>query len=213
MDRLAMHPTPALTLDLRTSNRRLRRHHLPKAAAGTIAVGYVVLWLSAVALAQGFTPLDAAPSPPVTVAAASAAAPVVHASPSERSGPDASTAADVTAPADLAATSVAATPKAAAPVDPPLMTVKPSTPSTASDYAFLDCIRYRESRGNYRALNPSGAAGAYQLMPVTAREVARRAGRTDLAATSVLDWSPADQDLMALVLYQWRGAAPWGGRC
>ena len=85
--------------------------------------------------------------------------------------------------------------------------------AAASDYAFLDCVRYRESRGNYRALNPSGAAGAYQLMPGTAREVALRAGRTDLATTPVITWTPADQDLMALVLYHWHGASPWGGSC
>jgi soluble lytic murein transglycosylase-like protein len=211
-----MHPTPALALDLRSGDRRFRWHHVPKAAAATIACCYLVVWLSAVALAQGLTPQRAASIPPVTVAAASAAAPATHAP----AGAAAAPGAPVSTPSapDAVVVAVPAHPAVAstvpAPVaDPPIMTAKPSTPSTASDYAFLDCVRYRESRGNYRALNPSGAAGAYQLMPGTAREVALRAGRTDLATAPVITWSPADQDLMALVLYHWHGASPWGGSC
>jgi len=84
---------------------------------------------------------------------------------------------------------------------------------TTSEFEFLDCVRHRESRGQYRALNPSGAAGAYQLMPGTGRAIAHRAGRHDLAATPVVNWSVADQDLMALLLYRWQGATPWGGSC
>jgi soluble lytic murein transglycosylase-like protein len=86
-----------------------------------------------------------------------------------------------------------------------------STGGGAPANSFLACVRNRESRGNYQAYNPSGAAGAYQLMPQTARNTALHAGRSDLANTPVTSWSPADQDAMAAHLYQWQGAAPWAG--
>ena len=96
-------------------------------------------------------------------------------------------------------------------------TARPTTtyaaPTTVASYGFLDCVRARESRGDYSAMNPSGAHGAYQMMPTTARETAMRAGRSDLASTPVVNWSKADQDAMAALLYQWQGAAPWGGGC
>lgn len=78
---------------------------------------------------------------------------------------------------------------------------------------FLGCVRNRESRGQYSAVNPSGAAGAYQMMPGTARATANHAGRPDLANRPVTSWSRADQDAMAQHLYSWQGAAPWGGGC
>ena len=78
---------------------------------------------------------------------------------------------------------------------------------------FLGCVRNRESRGQYTAVNPSGAAGAYQMMPGTARNTANHAGRSDLANRPVTSWSRADQDAMAQHLYSWQGAAPWGGGC
>jgi hypothetical protein len=78
---------------------------------------------------------------------------------------------------------------------------------------FLACVRNRESRGQYSAYNPSGASGAYQMMPQTARNTALHAGRPDLAGRPVSSWSPADQDAMAAHLYSWQGAAPWGGGC
>lgn len=80
--------------------------------------------------------------------------------------------------------------------------------------SFLRCVRHRESRGNYAAFNrSSGAAGAYQFMPATAKATAAHAGRSDLAAVPVLAWSPQDQDAMAHVLYDWQGRAPWGWYC
>ena len=39
-----------------------------------------------------------------------------------------------------------------------------------------------------------------------------RIGRL-LASTPVVNWSKSDQDAMAALLYQWQGAAPWGGGC
>jgi hypothetical protein len=98
--------------------------------------------------------------------------------------------------------------------------VRTSTPATQTgrggsggNNSFLNCVRNRESHGNYSAYNPSGASGAYQMMPGTAAAVARHAGRPDLAGRPVSSWSPADQDAMARALYAWQGSAPWGGGC
>jgi hypothetical protein len=144
-------------------------------------------------------PTTAAPTtePPTTVEPTTTAAPVTTAS---------------TAPPTTALPTTTSTTRA-----PTTTVAKPTTsyavPTTVANYSFLDCVRARESRGDYGAMNASGAHGAYQMMPITARETALRAGRSDLAATPVLNWSKADQDAMAALLYQWQGAAPWGGGC
>lgn len=95
---------------------------------------------------------------------------------------------------------------------PARVNVAPNPPrsSGSAPGGFLACVRQRESRGNYTAVNgSSGAAGAYQFMPQTARNTAMHAGRPDLAGRPVTSWSPADQDAMAQHLYQWQGPGPW----
>jgi len=83
-----------------------------------------------------------------------------------------------------------------------------------SGNGFLGCVKNRESRGQYGAVNGgSGAAGAYQFMPQTWNNTARHAGRPDLVGKNPASASAADQDAMAQHLYSWQGAAPWGGRC
>ena len=109
-------------------------------------------------------------------------------------------------------TTTAPRPVATAPPTTRVTVTQPAPASNGGDQ-FLACVRHRESRGNYTALNPSGASGAYQFLPGTAQATASYAGRSDLAATPVSNWSAADQDAMAQVLYQWQGAAPWGGAC
>jgi transglycosylase-like protein len=79
---------------------------------------------------------------------------------------------------------------------------------------FLSCVRHRESRGQYNAVNgSSGAAGAYQFMPTTWNNAAREAGRNDLVGVNPAAASPADQDAMAQYVYSTQGARPWGGGC
>jgi hypothetical protein len=79
---------------------------------------------------------------------------------------------------------------------------------------FLSCVRHRESRGNYRVINPSGPwYGAYQFLASTWNVTARHAGRLDLVGVIPSDASPYDQDQMAWALYQWQGSGPWGGAC
>ncbi len=78
----------------------------------------------------------------------------------------------------------------------------------------LECIKHRESRGQYGVVNSSsGAAGAYQFMPGTWNSTARSAGRTDLVGVNPANASPADQDAMAQQLLSTQGLGPWGGSC
>lgn len=84
-----------------------------------------------------------------------------------------------------------------------------STGGGAPANSFLACVRNRESRGNYSAVNPSsGAGGAYQFMPGTwaGAGFAARYGvpRAELA-------TPAQQDAAAAELYARSGRAPWAG--
>lgn len=88
----------------------------------------------------------------------------------------------------------------------------------ASLHPFLVCTRYYESdRGPYPHDRGYRAGttyrGAYQFHPTTWNSVAQRAGRNDLVGVDPAAASVADQDAMALVLYQWQGNRPWGGRC
>lgn len=94
-------------------------------------------------------------------------------------------------------------------------------PAMGPDYLhpFLVCTRYYESdRGPYPHTNGYAVVGgphhgAYQFLPATFDETARRAGRPDLVGVLPSLASPADQDAMALALYGRLGNQPWGGRC
>jgi hypothetical protein len=89
----------------------------------------------------------------------------------------------------------------------------PPNPSTSP---FLACTRAHESdsAGGYAARSPDGLYyGAYQFLRSTWDSVARESGRLDLVGRDPATVAPADQDQLALNLYHWQGAAPWGGRC
>jgi hypothetical protein len=80
--------------------------------------------------------------------------------------------------------------------------------------AFLVCTRRIESGGNYQAYNGSGPYyGAYQFTQSTWNSTANHAGRGELVGVDPRDASEYDQDDMAWTLYQWKGNAPWNGRC
>jgi Transglycosylase-like domain len=79
---------------------------------------------------------------------------------------------------------------------------------------FLVCTRGIESGGNYRAYNGSGPyLGAYQFLQSTWNSTANHAGRGELVGVDPRDASEYDQDDMAWTLYEWKGKAPWNGRC
>ena len=94
------------------------------------------------------------------------------------------------------------------PVTAPPVSVGPS------DAAFLACIRMRESHNDYTAVSASGNyRGAYQFNQPAWDSTARHAGRPDLVGRLANTVAPADQDALALDLYHWQGATPWGGAC
>ena len=91
-----------------------------------------------------------------------------------------------------------------------------STPPAApqSTEAFFECIRWRESRGNYEAVNPTGTfMGAYQFYQGGWDTFAARIDRHDLVGVPPHQAAPADQDAVALAAYNELGSRPWGGAC
>jgi len=124
-----------------------------------------------------------------------------------------------TAPTTTTTTSKRAATTTTAPVKAtaaPAPVVTPvAAPSPSPDAAtFLACVRQRESHGDYRAVSPDGTyRGAYQFTQSAWDSTARHAGRPDLVGVPPDQASPADQDAMALDLYTWQGAKPWGGSC
>ena len=101
---------------------------------------------------------------------------------------------------------------------PTTATTTPPPPPPAGTNAhhndpFLACVRQRESRGYYGAVNPSGYYGAYQFAIRTWDTTASHAGRPQLIGVRPDRASPWDQDELAWVLYQWQGKGPWGGNC
>jgi hypothetical protein len=100
------------------------------------------------------------------------------------------------------------------PPPPPPPPPAPRSPGGLANHPFLVCTRRIESGGNYGAVNPSGTyRGAYQFSRSTWDSTARHAGRSDLVGVDPAAAAPADQDFLALHLYQWQGAGPWLGRC
>src|SRR5262245_41601448 len=116
-------------------------------------------------------------------------------------------------PVTAAAPTTTTAPPRAVPTPPPDYTGTPGT-SPHHDDPFLTCVRQRESGGNYGAVNPAGPyLGAYQFSQPTWNAAANHAHRTDLVGVPANTASPYDQDEVAWSLYQWQGAAPWGGHC
>ncbi len=91
---------------------------------------------------------------------------------------------------------------------------RPASQRSSGGGNVLECIKHRESRGQYDVVNPSsGSAGAYQFMPGTWNNNAQSAGRTDLVGVNPANASAADQDAMAQHLLATQGLGPWGGSC
>lgn len=99
-----------------------------------------------------------------------------------------------------------AVPEAPAPTDDPLQQL------SIYDQQFFQCVRWRESRGNYGAVNSSsGAGGAYQLLQSTWNNTVVHMGRGDLIGMRPNYASVHDQDMVAVHLLQWYGRSPWAG--
>jgi len=104
-------------------------------------------------------------------------------------------------------------PPSPVPSPPPGYVGTPGT-NPHHDDPFLTCVRLRESSGNYGAVNPDGPyLGAYQFFQTTWNLAASHADLTGLVGVPANLATPYDQDAVAWALYQWQGAAPWGGSC
>ena len=94
----------------------------------------------------------------------------------------------------------------APPVNPQPGPTGPSEPPTAADWAAL---RNCESGGRYDVVDPSGLYhGAYQFLPSTWDGLARRFW-PELVGVLPSQASPADQDKVAMKLFELDGAGPW----
>lgn len=88
------------------------------------------------------------------------------------------------------------------------------TPQPVSTETFFECVRYRESHGDYTAVNPTGTfMGAYQIYQGGWDTFAESINRYDLIGVPPHTALPADQDAIALAMYNELGAKPWGGAC
>ena len=93
----------------------------------------------------------------------------------------------------------------------PQVAAQPQT-QTQGGYVggFLECVKQRESRGDYTAVNSSsGAGGAYQFLQSTWNNTANHIGRPDLVGLHPSSADPATQDMMAQALLSWQGTSPW----
>jgi hypothetical protein len=111
------------------------------------------------------------------------------------------------AAAQAAAAAKAAAAQHAAAAHPAAAPSTPGANMTGSVASMFACIRSAESGGDYGAVNrSSGAGGAYQFMPST---------WASLGGAGLPENAPAaEQDAMALKLYQRDGWSPWrGDRC
>lgn len=128
------------------------------------------------------------------------------------------TVAPIAAPTTVAPTTTVPAPVAPRAVPSTTTTVPRPTvtapPTVQSDAAFLACVRFRESRNNYGAADPTGTfLGAYQIYQGGWDSVAGRIGRQDLVGVPPNQASPADQDAVAMAMLQFHGRDPWGGSC
>ncbi len=155
----------------------------------------------AVAVAQQQAAQAAAAAAAVHAAQAAAAAAAATASPT--SLPASASTSSTTHPAPLATASTAG---------------QGSAPSTSSaDPAlprFLQCVLQVESGGNYGAVSPGGTyMGGFQFSQPTWNEAAQLAGMPQLINVPPNTATPAEQDDLAIALYEADGEQPWNDSC
>jgi resuscitation-promoting factor RpfB len=90
----------------------------------------------------------------------------------------------------------------------PLPTTAPSLNS------FLQCVIQAESGGDYQAVSPGGTyMGAFQFSQSTWNEAADLAGMPQLVNVPPYQATPAEQDDLAIALYNADGSHPWYDPC
>lgn len=79
---------------------------------------------------------------------------------------------------------------------------------------FLQCVLQHESGGNYAAVSPNGLyRGGFQFAQGTWNQAAQLAGLPQLVGVPPNDASKADQDTLAIALYNADGERPWLDGC
>jgi len=104
--------------------------------------------------------------------------------------------------------------------DPPSATtaVQGSAASTSSGDPslprFLQCVLQVESGGNYGAVSPGGTyMGGFQFSQATWNDAAALAGMAQLVNVPPNEATPAEQDDLAIALYEADGEQPWNDSC
>jgi hypothetical protein len=150
--------------------------------------------VAAVSQQQAVQAAAAAKAVRAAQAAAAAAAPT----PTTASGAPSSTAQTPPATTGAVGQGAAAGSSSAAPVLPP----------------FLQCVLRVESGGNYAAVSPGGTyMGGFQFSQPTWNEAAQLAGMPQLINVPPNQATPAEQDDLAIALYQADGQQPWDDSC
>ncbi len=79
---------------------------------------------------------------------------------------------------------------------------------------FLQCVLQAESSGNYDAVSPGGTyMGGFQFSQATWNEAAQLAGMPQLINVPPNEATPAEQDDLAIALYQADGEQSWNDSC
>ena len=79
---------------------------------------------------------------------------------------------------------------------------------------FLQCVLQAESGGNYAAVSPGGTyMGGFQFSQATWNQAAALAGMPQLINVPPNEATPAEQDDLAIALYNADGKQPWNDSC
>jgi hypothetical protein len=89
-----------------------------------------------------------------------------------------------------------------------------SSSSDPSLPPFLQCVLQAESSGNYDAVSPGGTyMGGFQFSQATWNEAAELAGMPQLIDVPPNEATPAEQDDLAIALYEADGQQSWNDSC
>jgi peptidoglycan DL-endopeptidase CwlO len=106
---------------------------------------------------------------------------------------------------------------AAAPSQPSTASAPSAAGASAGDPSlppFLQCVLQTESSGNYGAVSPGGTyMGGFQFSQATWNQAAQLAGMPQLVNVPPNQATPAEQDDLAIALYQADGQQPWYDPC
>jgi peptidoglycan DL-endopeptidase CwlO len=146
-------------------------------------------------------------------AQAAAAAAAVRAAQAKAAAAAAASAATTTTPPSAGGATATTPPPA-----PTTSTTPPGAGGTSSGDPslppFLQCVLQVESGGNYAAVSPGGTyMGGFQFSQPTWNEAAQLAGMPQLINVHPNVATPAEQDDLAIALYNADGEQPWNDSC